>query len=271
MHPHSVIQASPNTPLNRRTPSQSGFTLIELLTVIAIILVMMGILGPALIGLKKSGDITKAAADITSVLENARTYATANNTYVWVGFFEENITTSATPATQGIGKIVLSTVASKDGTMIYPSSITTTTTLATSSLLQVGKLVKIDNMHLKKATAGNPTFPIGSGTGVTLDTRPNVNTNGSPVWQIGDIDTGTGTTLAQFQYPLGGTSQYTFKTAIQFSPRGEARLNDITQSLQPIIEIGLQPAHGTTVDTNNKNVAAVQISGIAGNVKTYRR
>jgi hypothetical protein len=36
-------------------------------------------------------------------------------------------------------------------------------------------------------------------------------------------------------------------------------------------EIGLKPTHGTSIDGNNPNIAAIQFSGLGGNVKIYRR
>ena len=50
--------------------------------------------------LKGGTDVTSAAYTIKGVLDTARTYAKANNTYTWVGFFEEDVSQSSTnPAT----------------------------------------------------------------------------------------------------------------------------------------------------------------------------
>src|SRR5437773_10638121 len=95
-----------------------GFTLIELLIVVGIIAVLLALIAPAFTTIKGGTDVTGAAYTIKGVLETARTYAKANNTYAWVGFFEEDVS-SGTPGTQGIGRLVMSIVASKDGTMIY--------------------------------------------------------------------------------------------------------------------------------------------------------
>src|SRR5947208_5965345 len=98
-----------------------AFTLLELLIVISIIAVLMVLIAPAFTSLKSGGDVTGAAYTIKGVLDTARTYAKANNTYTWVGFYEEDVS-QPSPAPAGTGRIVLSIVASKDGTMIYGPS-----------------------------------------------------------------------------------------------------------------------------------------------------
>src|ERR1700722_5827359 len=82
--------------------NHKAFTLVELLMVIVIIAVMLVLSIPAFYAIKGGSDITKAAYDISGVLEQARTYAMANNTYVWVGFYEEDGSVLSTnPATPG--------------------------------------------------------------------------------------------------------------------------------------------------------------------------
>src|SRR6266480_1574426 len=101
----------------------SGFTLIELLVVIGVIILLTVLLTPAFTNLKSAGDVTSAAYTIKGVLEQARTYAMANNTYTWVGFYEEDVSQSpSNPATPGTGRLIMSIVASKDGTNIYGTS-----------------------------------------------------------------------------------------------------------------------------------------------------
>src|SRR5581483_7644675 len=101
--------------------------------------------------LKSAGDFTSAAFTINGVLETARTYAKANNTYVWVGFYEEDVSQSSTnPATPGVGRLVLSVAASKDGTTVYDPN--NPTRIDPTRLIQVGKLTKIDNVHLATFT-----------------------------------------------------------------------------------------------------------------------
>src|SRR5438105_14977663 len=80
----------------------SGFTLIELLVVIGIIVILTALLTPAFTTLKSGSDVTSAAYTIKGVLEQARTYAMANNTYTWVGFYEEDVSqSSSNPAIPG--------------------------------------------------------------------------------------------------------------------------------------------------------------------------
>src|SRR4029450_11614574 len=131
-----------------------GFTLLELLIVIGIIAVLLVLIAPAFTSLKSAGDVTNAAYTIKGALDTARTYAKANNTYTWVGFFEEDVS-STTPGPAGIGRVVMSTIASKDGTMLYTGNLTSNVVLDQTTpcpLIQVGKLVKIENVHLKGFT-----------------------------------------------------------------------------------------------------------------------
>jgi prepilin-type N-terminal cleavage/methylation domain-containing protein len=238
--------------------ARAAFTLLELLIVIGIIALLLVLMAPAFTTIKSSGDVTSAAYTIKGALDTARTYAKANNTYTWVGFYEEDVS-SPTPGTEGTGRIVISIVASKDGTMIYTGN---PGTIDATRLTQVGKLTKVDNVHLA-------TFADGLGTGSTFNTRPAVTFNGTQ-YRIGasPLPPNTGTV---FRYPTG--SPYPFWKAVQFSPRGEARIINSATSygLQTAAEIGLQPTHGTAVDANNPNVVAIQFAGISGDVRIYRR
>ena len=239
--------------------SRAAFTLVELLIVIGIIGILMVLIAPAFTTIKGGSDVTSAANAVKDALDTARTYAKANNTYVWVGFFEENVS-STTPGTAGVGRLVMSIVSSKDGTIIYSG---TPGTIDTTRLTQVGKLTKIDNVHLA-------TFTDGSGTGTTFDSRPPVTFNGTQ-YRIGapPIPANTGTL---FQYPAG--SPYLFWKAVQFSPGNQAQIiNSATSfSLQTVAEIGVEPTHGNVVPASvPANVAAVQFTGVGGNVKIYQR
>ncbi len=129
-------------PTSAERARSRGFTLVELLVVVGIIATLLVLMAPAFTTIKGGTDVTSAAYTIKGVLDTARTYAKANNTYTWVGFFEEDIS-STTPGTFGVGRIVMSIVASKDGTNVATSGL-----IPATSLLQVGKLTKIDNVHL---------------------------------------------------------------------------------------------------------------------------
>jgi prepilin-type N-terminal cleavage/methylation domain-containing protein len=142
---------------------RAAFTLLELLVVIAIIAILMVLVVPALTNLKGANDITTGAYTVKGVLEQARTYAKANNTYSWVGFYEEDGSkTSTSPATSGNGRLVMSIVASKDGTTIYKSGMPGA--IDPTKLIQIGRLMKVDNSHL-------PLLNVGTGTGDVFDTR----------------------------------------------------------------------------------------------------
>src|SRR5512133_1075758 len=88
----STVQRALALPLQRFNPStiqsRAGFTLLELLIVVGIIGLLLVLIAPAFTTMKSGGDFTNAIYGIQGVLENARTYAKANHTYVFVGFAE---------------------------------------------------------------------------------------------------------------------------------------------------------------------------------------
>ena len=245
-----------------RAREPCGFTLVELIVVIALISTLMVLVAPAFTGIKSAGDVTSAAYTIKDALEQARTHAMAYETYVWIGFYEEPAGQPSTnPATPGTGRIVISTIASADGTTVYnPRSLAA---IDPTRVTQLNKLVKVEGTHLA-------TFPDGSGTGDTFDSRP------AAIYEtakIGDT-TPPNPSLTPFQYPVGNpapAAQYTFVKAVEFSPRGEARINNRNYTLKTVAEIGLQPTHGTAVDVNSRNIIAIQFGALGGDLKIYRR
>ena len=277
---HSLAQRKrAGAPCRAVASREGGFTLLELLIVISIIGILLVLIGPAFTSLKGGTDVTSAAYTIKGVLDTARTYAKANNTYTWVGFYEEDVS-SGTPGTAGTGRLVMSIVASKDGTNVYGSG---TVVIDPTKLLQVGKLIKIDNIHL-------PLFALGTGMGDTFDARPSpspaTDANYSRFGELNGLPPNTAplTTPHNFQYPVGNPApaQYTFSKLLQFNPRGDSRVSGDSYDVRQVVEIGLLQTHGsatppprsgggTSFVTWDGNVAAVQITGFGGSVKIYRR
>ncbi|HEY1770798.1 MAG TPA: hypothetical protein VGG02_11160 [Chthoniobacterales bacterium] len=264
----------------------TAFTLVELLVVIGIIAALMLLLAPAFTTISQAGNLTSAAATIKGVIEQARSTAMASNTYTWVGFYEEDESkASTTPPTPGNGRLVLSVVASNDGTNVYGSA--SSGSIDPTKLRQVGKLTKIESVHL-------PLFAVGDGTDDTFGTRPTLEDDGAPAGynygRFGELNgtspnTAPYTTPFNFQYPVGNPApavQYTFNKLLQFSPVGEARVNGNTYNIRHVVEIGLIQTHGNVVPTPTGgvgtsaatyagNVVALQITGFGGNVKIYTR
>jgi prepilin-type N-terminal cleavage/methylation domain-containing protein len=229
---------------------RAGFTLLELLIVIGIVAVLLVLIAPAFTSLKSGGDVTSAAYTIKGVLDTARTYSKANNTYTWVGFAgsigpnqEQYIT----------GQVRVAVVASKDGTNVWSAN----NALPPDRLIQVGKMITIDNVHI-----GDTGVPQNDGT--EFESRAAV-----------DADHRISTS-ANTPYPFT-VQQTTFNKWIQFSPRGEALVHGGNFSVVPAAEVGVLPTHGTALAVTQSgnlwlgNVAAIQIGGFGGDVKIYRR
>lgn len=250
----------------------SAFTLLELLAVIGIIAILLVLVAPAFTTIKSGSDTTTAAYTITGVLEQGRSYAMANNTYVWVGFYEEDITatapTSSTPPYPGKGRVLIATVFSTDGTKIYEDG-DPIGQLPASRIKQFGKLIKIDGIHL--TDIGAPPTPTSSPSpsADSLDGRPDwpyTYAAGLDADHFNRINSDSADTT-RFAFVA---QNYTFSKTIRFNSRGEANLNS-TYGLKNAAEIGLKPTRGIAIDNGSSNLVAIQFGGVGGNFKIYRR
>jgi prepilin-type N-terminal cleavage/methylation domain-containing protein len=281
--------------MNERSPmaSREGYTLVELLSVLAVIALLVALAVPSLVGLKGSSDITGAGYTVSGLLEQARTYALANNTYVWVGFYEEDGTQpSQTPAVAGTGgRLVISIVASQDGTRYddstinaqYPFPFGAKDASNAVTLIQINKLVKINNVRLVavNTASNNPARPVVASAYQVGDspTSGPGNSTGAFALHVG-ASTVNPTT---FTYPLdasSATAQYTFSKIIEFNQQGE--VSKIDENVfsgpgpQSELEIALDPTHGSAIfpaysgSNQNTPAVAIQIEGLTGQVRVYR-
>ena len=240
----------------------------------------MVLIAPAFTTMKSGSDFTSAVNGIRDVLANARTYAKANHTYVFVGFAEVNasVDASVTPQVAGSGRVALAVVASKDGTRHFNYATTgqgadwTATYSNGANLTAIGKLQRYENLH----------FLVDFGSW-TPTANPNSNMaryqpSGAP-YTLGADWTGI-TPATPFSWPLGsvlGNGQYNFTRVIYFDPTGIARIATSTNAdtIAHVIEIDLQPTHGIVTPTPPQsqdagNHAVVQLGTTDGAVRVYR-
>jgi prepilin-type N-terminal cleavage/methylation domain-containing protein len=255
----------------RRPGLARAFTLVELIVVMAVIVVLIGITVPAFNSLNSSQGFTSAISGISTTLEQARAYAMANNTYVYVGIgeFVATESSSTTPRTAGIGQIVVATVASRDGTRGYDPTTAESSWpayyLKGAPLQAIDKLKLYDNAHL--VDLGDTPPATGNMSRTKVDPAYRI-TNAACV------------PVTSFEWPLGtdlGSGQYQFNNVIQFDPQGVVRIQekDNSDAIAVAAEIGLQPSHGTAVsplpsDQNTGMQAALDIDCMTGAVQIYR-
>jgi len=113
-----------------RPDIRGAFSLIELLIVAAIIAVLSALALPAFNSIRGAGGLTKTANDIAGILEQARSYAMAQNTYVWVGF--------RTNQANGTDTLAVGVIASKTGS----------SNPAATNVVQLGKITRFENVQL---------------------------------------------------------------------------------------------------------------------------
>ena len=257
-----------------KTSNASAFTVLELLAVIAIMLMMTAMVFPSVSRIKSAGDVTKTAYDIVGILDQARAYAMANNTYVFVGFAEvdasisSSVTPQVTTGTIPYGRIAVAVVASKDGTRGYDVTNANLPNPAWSNynnganLVPIGKLQYFDNIHLAPLFS---TLPNSGGL-----SRPTISSSN---YMIGHANCQS---VTPFDWPLGkalNSGQYSFVKVINFDPNGVARIQYSTRqdTIVQYMEIGLIPTRGNILSaTTPPNVAAIQIDGMTGATRIFR-
>lgn len=238
----------PSVPVLRKS---HGFSLIELLIVMAIVVLLASLMTPAFNVLSSSGTLSKSASDISGVLEQARTYAMGKSTYVYVGIQE--VDQVSPTASNGIGRLALAMIASKDGTRPYTNSPGTLT--ANTNTTPIGKVRYFENLHLTNAES------LVSGTNMT----------GRPSNNVVDLSTNYSTVTFNW---TNGSAKYAFTQVVEFDPQGVARVQNASTyspAIQNYIELALIPTHGNIAPAKvPANQAAVQINGLTGAVRVYR-
>ena len=194
-----------------------AFSLVELLTVIAILSVLMTVSAPVLSSFRRSGDVNSAVFNVSLLLEQARSYALANNVHVWVGFRNDGDSFS---------------VASVAGVTGSSDDI-----LSSATFRPLMKPRKFANIKLASTSGFN---------GIALTAE----------------ELGPSTSLT-FSQNVAGVPVI-FDQVIEFGPNGGARLT--SAAVPRWIQIGLQPSLG-----DKQNDAAIQIAGLTGQVRIFRR
>jgi prepilin-type N-terminal cleavage/methylation domain-containing protein len=225
-----------------------AFSLLELLVVIGIMGMLFALSGPIVGALKGAGDFGKSTGDIQGILEQARAYAMANNTYVYAGIQEVNVINPT--ASNGVGRVALGVVASTTGMRPYTNS---PAALPVANIIPLGKVRYFDNLHITNASSLSSSGNM---------TRPTAN-----------VDLSACGAQTTFSWTITGTTQYNFTNiVVEFSPQGTASVqtNSSTLCTPPsYLELALLPCQGT-VATTNANQAAIQINGFTGTVNIYR-
>lgn len=210
-----------------------GFSLVEMLTVMAIVAILSTAAVTSLTGMGSASRLGAAATSVASFLEQARTYAVTQNTYVYVGFL---LPASGTPS--GEIEMKLLAAASRDGSSVLPAGGTLDLQSANSPAIVIGKPLLIGKISMDtNGTYDPPILRPLPATSLSSADRPSAD---------GTLKSGA----------------QTFGNVLAFTPGGEVILSN--GSLSQRYEIGLKYAG------KDSRAAVVQIAGLNGQTRVYQ-
>jgi prepilin-type N-terminal cleavage/methylation domain-containing protein len=252
----------------QQSTGKSGFSLVELLSVMVIIAVMATLALPSIRSLNSSLKFNQNLSQIIGNLEQARSYAVGQNTYVWVAFYplDGSHLTGSQQDMSG-DHLVMATYASSDGTNpinwssngTYAIPYTSPTTGAIVSPIM--KVQTFTQLRLAPGANGISYLPFNSsvlpGAMTANEASPASNINFTyPL-------PGNNVTLGQQPVPTGDQACY----VIQFTPSGDAQ---VASGLSSVIRIDCQPMKASAIVDGN-NIASVGVNGLTGLTTTYRQ
>jgi prepilin-type N-terminal cleavage/methylation domain-containing protein len=212
--------------------SKRGFSLMELMCVIAIISLLASMSWPSIVGMVSGNRLSNNAYELSGLVQQARTAALTEHTYVWLGFY--SYTQNGAPA------LMVASVVGNSGLA---------TDLQNSNYQLAFKPVILKNVSLASAT----------------------NYTGLPGVDAPDnIDAGSQT--SSFQMNALGISNAKFSDVIVFGPDGQAYLPTSAGALPsaPVqcVGVGLNAAPSST---GNLHTVAVQLHGLSGQVSVFQQ
>ena len=188
-----------------------------------------------------SGRFNHAVTETTGILEQARQYAVAQNTYVWVLFAPDSTADST--------NLNIAVVASKDG--LDPAAGAASYNYGTApsaSLELINSAVTQPQIIMREA---------GQFTAAKIPTLPSIASASN------SVASGPYEFMVQIPRQTGATK---FTQAIQFTPTGQVRNGP---GVVDLVEFGLQPLKGAKV-TDEDNIAVIRINGLTGQSRVYR-
>jgi prepilin-type N-terminal cleavage/methylation domain-containing protein len=245
--------------IRNREGQQNGFSLVETLVVITIMLALASLSALTVPSMMSSQNVAQASSDISQTLDDARSYAIANHTYVFVAFEEVNSLTVANATGQsqatsaGGGRIAVAVAAAKDG--LSCSSTSAAPYFNAANLTAISKLKFFTGVHLSdfSGLTAPTSGPMASRAPITSGNSLGAN------W--------TGGTTPLFTWPLnasGSSVEYNFYPGqiIMFDQEGVGSMVTSTTytasgcfPTSAWIEIGLQVTHGANVPTAPSSLA----------------
>jgi prepilin-type N-terminal cleavage/methylation domain-containing protein len=217
---------------------RKGFTLMELLVVLAIISILSALTLPSLMSVLQTRNFSQNLVQLSEVLEIARSEAVARDTYVWVV-----VQKTTDNGRSGLQVVALASI---DGT---GNNTTSTNLTGLTKVTLLPGITLCSWTSLKEATQG-------------------VSTNYFSV-PFSPLSLANDTNGISFQ---AGSTSFTQKTSITFTPRGEALLDgtvSLTTGYDPYIDVSLQITHGTQVAANAQD-ASIVIDGSTGATQIVR-